>query len=150
MKDDGHRHDFVACSGVSVSLLITDMFRLCYRWYVLTRKVQNQRLIVIIHNFERWRPPSWFCWPFRNICVTDDHGYVLFVYVAVLSISSVLFCRRMNCRRNFAWIVWQVVLVDQEMITIPYHLNSHSSVRGVRVARSLLFYVVICGHYWSS
>ena len=68
-------------------------------------------------------------WPLWNICVTNDHGYVPLV---------------VNTSRSFphSWLITEFVtrltrrvpLVEQELCTLPEHLN-HS--RGARVTRSL-------------
>ena len=42
------------------------------------------------------RSPPWLCWPFWNICVTNDHGYVPFVVSAFLIYDLYLYRRVCN------------------------------------------------------
>ena len=73
-----------------------------------------------------------------NICVTNYHGYVLFV----VSIS-----------RSFphSWLITgfvtrltrRVLLVEQELPTLPEHLSSPPIFSGVRITRSLVQYVCL-------
>jgi hypothetical protein len=79
---------------------------------------------------------SWLGWPLRNICVTNDDGYVPLVG---------------NTSRSFprSWLItgcvtrWirRVSLVEQELPTLPEHLSSPPIFSGVRVTRSLVLYV---------
>jgi len=46
-------------------------------------KVPSGHVDVIIS--EVLRLPPWLVWPLQNICVTHDHGYVLFVLITILS-----------------------------------------------------------------
>ena len=41
-------------------------------------------------------------------------------------------------------LTWWVPLVEQELLILPEHLNSPPVISGVRVTRSLVFYVVFC------
>ena len=75
-------------------------------------------------------------WPLWNICVTNDHGCVPLV---------------INTSRYFplAWLITgfvtrltlRVPLVEQELLTLPEHLNSPPVFSGVRVTRSLVLCV---------
>ena len=54
----------------------------------------------------------------------------------------------MSCVNHFdqlyTSVTQRVLLVEQEVHTLPGHLSLPSVFRGVRVARSLVFYVVFC------
>ena len=75
-------------------------------------------------------------WPFWNICVTNDLGYVPLVA---------------NASRSFphAWLITgfvtrltrRVLLVEQELLILPEHLSSPAVFSGFRVTRSLVLYV---------
>jgi hypothetical protein len=77
-------------------------------------------------------------WPFWNICVTNDHGYVPLV---------------VNTSRSFphSWLITgcvtrltrRVPLVEQELITLPEHLSSPPVFSRVRVTRSLVLCVCL-------
>ena len=76
-----------------------------------TMKLLNQSL----------QSPLWLCWPLWNICVTNYHRYVPLVvntsesFPHLRSITGFL-------TRLTGW----VPLVEQELLTIPEHLNSPS------------------------
>ena len=82
------------------------------------------------------RSPPWLGWPLWNICVTDDHGYVLLV---------------INTSRSFprsqiiTWFVTRltrrVSLVEQELSTLSEHQSSPPVFSGVHVTRSLVLCV---------
>ena len=78
-----------------------------------------------------WLPPS--LW---NICVTNDHGYVPLVVSTSRSFPYSWLITRFVTR-----ITRRVLLLDQELITLPEHLSSAPVYRGVRVTRSLVLYV---------
>ena len=92
------------------------------------------------------RSPPWLCWPLWNtcICVTNDHGSVPLV---------------VNTSRSFphSWLITgfitrvirRVSLIEQELLSLPEHVCSTSVFSGVHVARSLVFWVVLC-RYCSS
>jgi hypothetical protein len=75
-------------------------------------------------------------WPLWNICVTNDHGYIPLV---------------VNTSRSFprSWLITgfitrltrRVSLVEQELLTLPEHMSSPPVFSGVRVTRSLVFYI---------
>ena len=76
------------------------------------------------------------CLTDTTICVTNEHGYVPFVITIILaplnSWLTTIFLTRVTCP------------VEQEMLTLPEHLNSPLFFCGVRVVQSLLFCVVFC------
>jgi hypothetical protein len=82
------------------------------------------------------RPPPWLGWPFWNICVTNDHGYVLLVVNTSRSFPhsrlTTGFVPRLTRR---------VPLVEQELLTLPEHLSSPPVFSGVHVTRSLVLYI---------
>jgi hypothetical protein len=90
------------------------------------------------------RSPPWLGWPLWNICVTNDHGSVPLV---------------VNTSRSFphSWLITgfitrvirRVSLIEQELLSLPEHVCSTSVFSGVHVARSLVFWVVLC-RYCSS
>jgi hypothetical protein len=75
----------------------------------------------------------WLGWPLWNICVTNDHGYVPLV------VSTSRSC-------HYSWLITRfvtrmtrrVLLLDQELITLPEHLSSAPVYSGVR---SFVLYV---------
>ena len=83
--------------------------------------------------------PPLLGWPLWNICVTNDHGYVLLV---------------VNTSRSFprSWLIngfvtrltRQVSLVEQELLTLPEHLSSHPVFSGIRVTWSLVLICMFC------
>jgi len=90
------------------------------------------------------RSQPWHGWPLCNICVTNDHGYVPLV---------------VNTSRSFphSWLItgfvtiliWLVLLVEQELLTLPEHLRSPPAFSGVRVTRSLVLGACFVEHYLS-
>ena len=70
------------------------------------------------------RSPPWLGWPLCNtcICVTNNHG---------------------------SRVIRRVSLIEQELLSLPEHVCSTSVFSGVHVARSLVFWVVLC-RYCSS
>ena len=84
------------------------------------------------------RSPPWLGWPFRNICVTNDHGYVPLVVS-----TSRSFPRSRLITGFVTRLTWRVPLVEQELFTLPEHLSSLPAFSGVRVTRSLALYVCI-------
>jgi len=73
----------------------------------------------------------------RNICVTDDHGYVPFITISSsFSLSSLV--------TEFATrVTWRVQHVEQELLAHPENPSSHP-VFWVSITRSLVFCVVVC------
>jgi hypothetical protein len=85
------------------------------------------------------RSPPWLCWPLRNICITNDHGYV------PLDVSTSRSFPRWRLITVFVTgVTRQVPLVVQELIILPEHLGSTLVFSGVRFARSLVFCVLFC------
>ena len=94
---------------------------------------------------------SWHCraCQFRQFiflfgCVTNDHGYVPLVVITYQSFphSWVIlgFVTRLTRR---------VPLVEQEVLTLPEHVNSLPVFSGVRVTRSLVLCVCFVDRYLS-
>jgi hypothetical protein len=85
------------------------------------------------------RSPPWLCWPLRNICITNDHGYV------PLDVStSRSFPHSCLITVCVTGVTRQVPLVVQELIILPEHLGSTLVFSGVRFAPSLVFCVILC------
>ena len=94
------------------------------------------RYIKFITDSKVLHLPPWLGWPLRNICVTNDHGYVPLV---------------INTSQSFphSWLIsgfvtrltWQVPLVEQELLTLPKHLSSPPVFSGVHVIWSLVLCV---------
>jgi hypothetical protein len=90
------------------------------------------------------RSPPWLGWPLWHICVTNDHGYA---------------SRVVNVSRSFphSWLITgfaisvarRVLLMEQELFTLPEHLSSPPGFSGVRVTRSLVWYVCFVDRYLS-
>jgi hypothetical protein len=82
-----------------------------------------------------WLPPC-LGWPLWNICVTNVQWYV------PLEVST---SRSFPYSWLITWFVTRitrrVLLLDQELITLPEHLSSTPVYSGVRVTRSLVLYV---------
>ena len=85
------------------------------------------------------RSPPWLCWPLRNICITNDHGYV-----PIDGSKSRSFPRSCLITVFVTGVTRQVPLVVQELIILPEHLGSTLVFSGVRFARSLVFCVLFC------
>jgi len=111
------------------------------RGLMLTRKLLNQGFILVNlkSSLRKFYGRHHDCWPLRNICVTNDHGYVRLV---------------VNTSRSFlhSWRITEFVtrvtrgmsIVEHEQLTLPGHLNSPPVFRRVRVARSFVFCLVFC------
>ena len=82
------------------------------------------------------RSPLWLGWPLRNICVTNDHGYVLLVVS-----NSRFFPRSWLITEFVARLTRRVSLVEQELLTLPEHQGSPPVFSGIRVTRSLFLHV---------
>ena len=85
------------------------------------------------------RSPPWLCWPLRNICITNDHGYV-----PIDVSTSRSFPRSRLITVFVTGVTRQVPLVVQELIILPEHLGSTLVFSGVRFARSLVFCLIFC------
>jgi hypothetical protein len=83
-----------------------------------------------------WWSVPWFSWPLWNICVRNDHVYVPLVVNTSRSVphSRIItgFVTRLTRR---------VLIVEQELLTLPEHLKSPPVFSGVCVTRSLVLYV---------
>jgi len=77
----------------------------------------------------------------RNICVTNDHGYVPFVVITILFFPHWwLFTRFVTRVTVTQW----VPLVEQQLLTLAEHMRSLRVFSWVRVAQSLVFCVMFC------
>ena len=81
------------------------------------------------------RSPPLLCKPLRNICVTNDHGYVPFV---VSNTRSFITYHRV-CNQNNTTVATSVAGTP----TLPEHLSPPPVFSGFRIARSLVFCVVL-------
>ena len=82
------------------------------------------------------RSPPWLGWPLWNICVNNDHGYVLLV-----ANTSRFFPHSRFITGFVTRLTRRVPLVEQELLILPEHLSSPPVFSGVRVTRSLVLYV---------
>ena len=80
-------------------------------------------------------PPPWLGWPFWNIFVTIDHGYV-----PLVANTSRFFPHSRLITGFVTRLTRQMLLVEQELPTVPEHLNSPTVFSGVRVTRYLVWY----------
>jgi hypothetical protein len=78
----------------------------------------------------------WLDWTLWNICVTNDHGYVLLVVSTSRSFPHWWLITGFVIR-----LTWQVSLVEQELHTLPEHLSSPPIFSGLRVTWSLVLCV---------
>ena len=97
--------------------------------------VQNISTTVCVSATACFSPP-WLGWPLRNICVTNDHGYV-----PLVANTSPSFPHSRLITGFVTILLRRVPLVEQELPTLPEYLNSPSVFSGVRVTRSLVLYV---------
>ena len=109
-------------------------------WRVAANKEDTELMVrfgkVEVITSKILRPPPWLGWPFWNICVSNDHGYVPLV---VNTSRSFPHSRLIT---GFVTILTRrVPLVEQELLTLPKHLSSPPVFSGVRVTRSLVLYV---------
>ena len=86
------------------------------------------------------RSPPWLGWPLRNICVTNDHGYV----PPVVNTSQ-SFPHSWRITGLVTRLTRRVPLVEQELPTLPEHLSSSRWFGGIRVIRYLALYVCFVG-----
>jgi hypothetical protein len=82
------------------------------------------------------RSPSLLGWSLLNCCVTNDHGYVPLVVSTSRSFPHSRLITGFVTR-----LTRRVPLVEQELLTLPEHLNSSPVFSRVRVTRSLVLYV---------
>jgi hypothetical protein len=99
-----------------------------------------------------------------RISITNEHRYIPPVVSNSLVLSSFMTCHQICSYSNMmgvtsgartaypsgapefaATVTWWVSLMEQELLTLPEHLNSPSVFIGVRVARSLVFCVAFSG-----
>jgi hypothetical protein len=80
-------------------------------------------------------PPPWLGWPFWNIFVTIDHGYV-----PLVANTSRFFPHSRLITGFVTRLTRRMPLVEQELPTVPEHLNSPTVFSGVRVTRYLVWY----------
>jgi hypothetical protein len=104
---------------------------------LLTRKLLNQGfLLVKLKPSLRKFYGRHHGWPFWNICVTNDHGYVPLVVNTSRSFPHSRLITGFVTR-----LTRRVPLVEQELLTLPEHLSSPPVFSGVCVTRSLVLYV---------
>jgi hypothetical protein len=82
------------------------------------------------------RSPPWLGWPLRNICVTNDHGYV----PLVLNISRP-FPHAWLITKSVTKLTRRVSLVEQELSTFLEHNSSPSVSSG---GSSYLIFSFMC------
>jgi hypothetical protein len=102
-------------------------------WLIPTDSVIYGKVEVIALKI--LRSPPWLGWPLWNICVTNDHEYVLLVNTSRSFPHSRLITGFVTI------LIGRVPLVEQELLTILEHLSSSPVFIGVRVTRSLVLYV---------
>jgi hypothetical protein len=76
--------------------------------------------------------------------LTFDHGYVPFVVITILSFPPLWFITGFVTR-----VTRRMLLVEQELITVPEHLRSSPVFSGVRGTLSLVFYTLFCRSLFS-
>jgi hypothetical protein len=118
---------------VCVSIYLLDLFfsiwfpRICSKQGSIYFEVITSTIL---------RSPPWLGRPLRNICVTNDHGYVPLVVSIFRSFPHSWLITGFVTR-----LTRRVSLVEQELLTLPDHLGSPPVFSGVRVTRSLFLYV---------
>jgi hypothetical protein len=85
-----------------------------------------------------WTPP-WAGYLLRNICVTNDHGYVLFVLIIIWSFPHLWRIIELANR-----LARRVSHVKQELPALPDILSSPPVFSRLCVAGSLVICVVFC------
>ena len=99
----------------------------------------SNRKILERANIESWIHDYsliWLGWPLWNIYVTNGHGYVPLV------VNTSRFFPHWRLITGFVTrSTRRVPLVEQELLTLPEHLNSPLIFSGVRVTRALVLYV---------
>jgi hypothetical protein len=73
-------------------------------------------------------------------CVLTDHGYVPFVVITIR-----FFPHSWLITRSVTRVTQRMLYVEQELFTRPEYQRSPPVFRGVRVARSLVFFLRFCG-----
>jgi hypothetical protein len=115
-----------------IFLLVDTIFQSLWfldRELLPTRKLLNQGFLLV-------KLPPRLGWPLWNICVINDHEYVPLVVS-----TSQSFPRSWLISGFVTRLTWQVSLVEQELPTLPEHLNSPLVFNGVRVTSFLVLYV---------
>jgi len=120
--------------GVYISQLIR-YSRACSQYYdfldrarLLTDKLLRQGYVSspetkVIAPEIIWSPP-WFGWPLRNICFTDENGYV------PSTLLGYSLFHRICLLPELTWSARWVSYKKQEMLTLPVHLISPQFLRG--------------------
>jgi hypothetical protein len=72
-------------------------------------------------------------------CVLTDHGYVPFVVITIR-----FFPHSWLITRSVTRVTQRMLYVEQELFTRPEYQRSPPVFRGVRVARSLVFFLRFC------
>jgi hypothetical protein len=97
-------------------------------------------------NSKVLQSPPWLGWPLWNIGVTNDHGYVPLVVS-----TSRFFPHSWLITGFITRLTRHVPLVEQELLSIPEHLNSPPVFSGVCITRSLVLCVCFvdrCLSFW--
>ena len=80
--------------------------------------------------------PQWFGWLVWHICVTNDHGYV-----PLVANTSRSFPRSWLITGYVTRLTRRMTLVEQELLTLPEHINLPPVFSGIYVTRSLVLCV---------
>ena len=75
----------------------------------------------------------------NNIYITDYHGYVPFVVIALRAFLHLWLITGLITR-----VIRRMLLVEQELLTLPEQLSPPSVLSAARVARSLVFWIDVC------
>jgi hypothetical protein len=94
-------------------------------------------------------PPPWLGWPFWNIFVTIDHGYV-----PLVANTSRFFPHSRLITGFVTRLTRRMPLVEQELPTVPEHLNSPTwgscySIFSLIWMFSRSLFVLLCFFFWS-
>ena len=90
-----------------------------YIGLLLTRKLLNQGfLLVKLKSSLRKFTKPWLGWPLWNICVTNDHGYILLVVSTSRSFPHSRLITGFVTR-----LTRQLALVEHELLTFLEHLS---------------------------
>jgi len=106
---------------------------------------QGFLLVKLMSSLRNLRSPPWLGWPLWNICITIDHWYVPLVVTTFWSFPHSRLITGYVTR-----LTRRVPLVEQELITLPEHMNSTPDFSGVRVTRSLVLCVCFVDRWLSS
>jgi hypothetical protein len=117
---------------------LTLLFHVLDRELLLTKKILNQGFLLVKLKSSLWK----FYGRHHDlvdhcgICVTNDHGYV----PLVVNISW-SFPHSWHITEFITRLTRRLLLVEQELHTLPEHLGSPPVCSGVRVTRSLVLCV---------